>query len=82
MQNRLILAYNLYHSCCKTCLKTINSVKNDQVWLLYSSFCDDIVFVAKSDTELQRLLDLTHEYVAMKKLRLNADKSAIVVIEK
>ena len=37
------------------------------------------MLVAKSGKELQRLLDLTHDYLVEKKLISNVDKSAVVV---
>ncbi len=46
-----------------------------------SLFADDTVLLAKSERELQRVVDLFHSVCSRKKLRVNAGKSNVMVFE-
>ena len=45
-------------------------------------FADDMALVAKTDRELQILIDLMAEYLESKKLRLNLGKTEIMIFNK
>ena len=50
--------------------------------LFYLLFADDIVLLAKSAPDLQKMLEILDSYLRSKKLVLNIDKSVILVFGK
>ena len=57
-------------------------VSLDIVSLCMMLFADDIVLVADSERNLQKLLDTLGDYLDRKKLELNVDKTVVLVFLK
>ena len=54
----------------------------DEICLILMLFADDMVIISQSVSDLQKRLDLLHEYCLMWGLEVNSDKSKIMVFRK
>ena len=57
-------------------------VKVSGVWCGTLLYADDIVLIAETGEELQKMLDMVGRYAEVWKFRFNARKSKVMVVEK
>ena len=55
-------------------------VKVKGKWMSACFFADDIVLMAESGKELQRMLDVVHKYANRGRLRFTASKCGVLVV--